>query len=163
MNYYISQEKCNFLGDIPGLSSNVHSCLNLWINLLSPALFNPSSCLEFFLCRMIRHHSSLLCNSSQNSKVLSQKIHLSTAVISAPSHITVCTLIQLYADFKHYMKVLKEPLFNANFDSDPACWLTQLFSDGLPDESIVNTFLNILRRTGVNRFIDEGSGTVQCS
>jgi hypothetical protein len=59
---------------------------------------------------------------------------------------------QLYADIEHYMKVLKkDPSFNINLDSHPACWLTQLFSDGLPEDSVVNTLLNILRRTGPDR------------
>ena len=70
---------------------------------------------------------------------------------------------QLHADYINYMKVLKEPSYNTNLGSDPACWLTQLFSDGLPEDSVVNTLLNILRTTGINCSIDESSGTVQCS
>ena len=61
---------------------------------------------------------------------------------------------QLDANIEHYMKVLKkDPSFNTNLDSHPACWLTQLFSDGLYENSVVNTVFNILRRTGVNGMV----------
>ena len=70
---------------------------------------------------------------------------------------------QLHTDYINYMKFLKEPSCNTNLDSDPACWLTQLFSGDVPEDSVVNTLLNILRNTGINCSIDESSGTVQSS
>ena len=40
------------------------------------------------------------------------------------------------------------------------CWLSQLFSDGLPEESVMNTLFDVLRNNGMD--CSENDSVVQC-
>ena len=71
---------------------------------------------------------------------------------------------QLKANFMDYGEFLKEPSYNTNLDSDPACWFTQLFSDGLPEDNVVNTLTYFWSDNQLNCTIaNEFSGIVECT
>ena len=63
-------------------------------------------------------------------------------------------------NFMDYEEFLIEVSYGNNLDTQPACWFTQLFSDGLPEESVVNTLMCIWSDIGLNCII--AGGIVQC-